>query len=168
MAMTKVIAALLLLIPVLFGMEAVFAQDGQMLKKELRQIFALYTKCQLMNLVVEDLGRDAAKIGLTRAMIVAAAESRLRSARIFTDKLADSYLYINVNVVGPAVAIDFSFKKLLHDDLSGLNGFGHTWSRGKSGTHGGSEEIILSSVGNLMDEFLVEYLRVNEKACERK
>ena len=34
-----------------------------------------------------------------------------------------------------------------------------------TGTHGGDDGFIVQSVSELLDTFLVEYLRVNDEAC---
>ena len=61
--------------------------------------FQLFSDCGPMRLVVEELDEDAANIGLTEGPIRAAAESRLRSARLYRAG-ADPYLYIQVTVAG--------------------------------------------------------------------
>ena len=46
--------------------------------------FNLFNACRPMRLVIQDLDDDATEIGLTREMLKAAAESRLRAARLYT------------------------------------------------------------------------------------
>ncbi len=133
--------------------------------------FELFADCRPMYLLVERLPADASKIGLTEEAIRAAAESRLRSARLYRSIRSAPYhsLYINVNVVGRGFSIRLEFKKDVYDPLSGDTGVATTWNMGGAGTHGGSEaNYILSSISRHMDEFLVEFLRVNEKACEKR
>ena len=167
--MKKVITALLFLVPALSTVQPVFAEiDDEItakIEQEIQQ-FELLTNCQPVYLLVENLGEDAKEIRLTKSLIVASAESRLRSAHIYTAKPNESYLYINVNVSGTAFNITITFKKTLHDHVSSFDGFGVTWNRIVTGTHGGNGMNVLPLIGMLMDEFLVEYLRVNEKACE--
>ena len=57
-----------------------------------------------MKLVVEGLTTDAAEIRLRQGDIQATAESRLRSARLYSDD-PSSRLYVHVNVSGPAFSI---------------------------------------------------------------
>lgn len=131
--------------------------------------FELFADCRPMYLVVESLHPDTPKIGLTEEDIQAAAESRLRSARLYHSIRSAPYLYINVNVVGRGFSISLEFKKDVYDLLSGNRGLATTWDRGSAGTHGGSgANYILSSISRHMDKFLVEFLRVNEKACEKR
>ena len=81
----KAITILMLLVTVLFAIEPVFADDKQMSSQERVQQFELFVNCQPVYLVVEDLHMPhAEKIGMTKAAIINAAESRLRSC---------SYLY---------------------------------------------------------------------------
>lgn len=129
--------------------------------------FQLFNYCRPMRLLVEDLSDGASKIGLTKEAIQATAESRLRSARLY-DSGASHYLYVNVNVVGRAHSISLEFIKRVRDILSGNTGMATTWDVGSTGTHGGSANYILSLISQRMDKFLVEFLRVNEKACEKR
>ena len=135
--------------------------------REKRQRFQLYADCRPMDLVVEDLPGGVLTIGLTKEAIQAAVESRLRSARLY-DSRASHYLYVNVNVVGRAFSIRLEFNKQVRDILSGDTGRATTWNLGATGTHGGSANYIVSSVSRHMDKFLVEFLRVNEKACGKR
>ena len=131
-----------------------------------RARFELFANCQPMRLVVEDLHSDASDIGLTKASIQAAAESRLRSARLYdSTPFTYPYLYINVNVVGGAFSISLQYSKRVYDPLSDSNGLATTWIIGSAGTHGGRADFILSFVSRHMDKFLVEFLRVNEGSC---
>ena len=129
--------------------------------------FRLFADCRPMRLVVEDLPGGVLKIGLTKEAIRAAVESRLRSARLY-DSRASHYLYVNVNVAGRAFSISLEFNKRVRDILSGDTGRAATWNRGSTGTHGGNANYIVSSVSRHMDKFLVEFLRVNEKACGKR
>ena len=132
--------------------------------------FKLFNDCLPMPLAVEGLNNDASKIGLTEEMLQAAVESRLRSARLYSkDALSSGLarLYVNVTVIGPAFSISVEYRKLVIDH------FGHvditaTWNTGSTGTHGRDGGYIVSSLSQHMDKFLVDYLRVNEKACKSK
>lgn len=132
-----------------------------------RKRFKLFADCRPMRLVVENLPDGASKIGLTKEAIQAAAESRLRSARLY-DSRASRFLYVNVNVVGRAFSITLEFHKRVRDILSGDTGRAATWDVRATGTHGGDANYIVSHVSRLMDRFLVEFLRVNEKACGKR
>ena len=132
--------------------------------------FELFADCRPMRLVVENLPDGASKIGLTKEAIQAAAESRLRSARLYRSMLGPPYhhLYVNVNVYRMAFNIVLKFKKNVLDSLSGNTGIAATWDVGSTGTHGGNANYILSLISQYLDKFLVEFLRVNEKACEKR
>ena len=56
------------------------------------------------------------------------------------------------------------YKKRVQDPLSGFHFLSPPWNANFTGTHGGNSGYILSSVSQLLDEFLVEFLRVNEAA----
>lgn len=133
----------------------------------------LYAACTPMELVVENLSPEGAReTGLTKKTIVNAVESRLRGARLFAplDKLEvgrEQYLYVNVNVVGPAFSVRVELKRNIGDLGYGLPGVAVVWDTGATGTQGGNGQYILSVVSEYLDEFLASYLRVNEAACSR-
>ena len=60
------------------------------------------------------------------------------------------------------------YKKTLIDPVSVEGGFATTWHRGSAGTHGGDAAYIVSNVSEHLDQFLTEYLRVNEAACSAR
>ena len=73
-------------------------------------------------------------------------------------------LEVNVSVLGGAFMISMRYNKTLFDSVSGKNSFATTWNRSILGTQGGTDYIV-SRLSELLDEFLTEYLRVNEAAC---
>ena len=117
--------------------------------------FRLYNECGPMDLAVETLHPDAAEIGLTKASIQAAVESRLRSARLYDDDV-DPRLYVNVFVSGRAFFIGLNYQKYVHDPASGVSSVTTTWNTGGGGTHGGGAAFILSNISSYMDELLVD------------
>ena len=140
---------------------------GEGLAQDSQDRFELFNYCYPMSLVVEGLPSGAAEINLTDESIQAALESRLRSARLYDSEGID-WLYIGVNVVGAAFSIELKFFKRVHDVDSDETGSAATWDIASTGTHGGDAGYILSSISMYMDRFLVEFLRVNEEACEQR
>ena len=129
--------------------------------------FHLFNACQPMGLAVEGLNDDARDIRLTEERLRVAADSRLRAARLYTsDALrADyAYLYVNVNVSGPAFSIRLAYNKIARD-MFGRTGWATTWTTGAAGTHGRDASYIVSVLSEHLDRFLAAYLRVNEEAC---
>lgn len=120
-----------------------------------------------MKLLVLGVDDDAGKIGLTKSRLQTAAESRLRSARLYDSDAAIPILYVNVNVVGRAFNIDLEYNKPVRDVATGELWLATTWGAGSTGTHGGNAGYIVSVLSEKLDQFLVEYLRVNESACSR-
>lgn len=133
-----------------------------------RERFELFNACKPMQLVIERLPGEAADIGLARGALQAAAESRLRAARLYTEdsaKAGFAYLYVNVHVVGAAHAISVEYKKIVTDAF-GIPNMATTWNTRSTGTHGrGSAGFILSHLSRHLDRFLSAYLRANEEAC---
>ena len=146
-------------------------------------VFRLWHGCEPMFLSVEGLPDDAADIDLTKERIQTLAESRLRVARLYVgyddEVLLSSpplklppVLYVRVGVLvsesgrGGAFSIEVSFKKHLRDDVSDRNGSATTWDTTTYGMHGGDAGYIMQAVSERLDWFILEYLRVNETACQ--
>ena len=113
--------------------------------EERRKRFELFTRCEPINLLVEPLEEAERKTGLTIDSLVAAAESRLRSARLFNDD-ADPFIYLNVHVVDSSVSVNLDFFKYLYDTFSDEVSYSATWSKEMNGTHGGSGSIRIYTV----------------------
>ena len=132
--------------------------------------FALWNKCAPIRLFVAELDDEAAAIDLTKERIQTLAESRLRAARLY-DAAALPYLFVRVGVLvsenrrGGAYSIEVLFKKYLRDVVADQNGFAATWDTGGFGTHSGNAGFVLQAVSEDLDNFVLEYLRVNETAC---
>ena len=130
--------------------------------------FELFNNCEPMHLVIlgaSDDDEDVKKIGLTKEGVQFAVESRLRGARLFKSDLGLPALEVSVNVRAASFAIALRYNKYLFDYAAGIDGLAQTWGAGTFGAHGASAEYIVSSLSELLDKFLTEYLRVNESAC---
>ena len=119
-----------------------------------------------MRLVVATLDpEDIQETGLTEKAITNTAESRLRAARLFNTE-EKQFLSINVSIFNGAFNINVEFKRPL--DLGyGLKGIVDVWNTENLGTHGGNGLYILNAVSKYLDEFLADYLRVNEAHCAK-
>ena len=127
--------------------------------------FQLWAECRTMHLVVEGLHDDAARIGLTEDSIETAVRSRLRAARLYTTDFSFQYLYVHVSVRSFVFFTGIKFIKIMTDPRSNESGFAATWSTSSIGTHEKNSNYILGGVLQHVDEFIDEYLRVNESAC---
>lgn len=129
--------------------------------------FSLYADCGPMGLLVTIDGADgAADIGLTEDAVQAAAESRLRAGRLYLAEIEPiPFLHVQIHVVSPAFSVRLDFRKIVQDPLSGEWHYAETWWTGSLGTHGGEYGYILSSLSLALDNFIADYLRVNESAC---
>ena len=132
-----------------------------------RNCFELYVACEPMKVLVENVGNYGKKINLFKESIQNAVESRIRSARLY-DSDGLSYLYVNVNVVRGAYNVSIYFYKYVRDLYTKLRTQANTWGTSSTGTHGGDSGYILSDLSQQMNKFIVEFMRVNEKACENR
>ena len=145
-----------------------------------RDRFQLWAACASVRLLVEDLTKDAAKIGLHKKDIETAVRSRLRGARIYDDDALSwlsktSRVYVNVAVVGRAFNVNVDLLRSVEvllpywhspEGIGPLVGYAATWSAGSTGTHSNHSSYILSSIALEIDNFIDEYLRVNADACK--
>ena len=125
--------------------------------------FKLFNHCAPMMLLIQTEDDEAAP---TEISIRNAVESRLRSARLYDENNMDSHLYVTVHVSDHAFLVQINYRKSVIDVATTLHNFASTWDDGAIGTHGGDPGFVLAGLSGLIDKFLVEYLRVNEAACE--
>ena len=141
------------------------AQQGDLSYEAQVDHFQLYSNCGLISIFVNELSSDAEEIGLENPKIQAAAESRLRSARLYTEADPAVILEITVQVFRSAFSVRLSLYKTVFDPLTEINYSSATWTLGSIGTHGSDASFIIRSLSQHLDTFLADYLRVNETAC---
>jgi len=131
----------------------------------------LFSYCATMSLVVENLHEDIpTQYGLTKEAIQNSVESRLRAARLFTSNVySDQYLYVNVNIVyisgrsSIPFNIGIDLNRYIDDTGFGKSGVVEVWSSGFTGQ--GRSTFIMSNLSRMMDKFITQYMRANEKEC---
>ena len=145
--------------------------DAQLSDVEIRaqrERFQLFNLCRPMSVVI-DLEGDAQEIQLTDDQVQAALESRLRAASIYAedDSPALELLHVVVSIHGPTMALALRFMKPVRDAF-GQVGIATAWEGMSSGTHGRDARGVINFLTEHLDEFLANYLRVNESACSRR
>ena len=60
-----------------------------------------------------------------------------------------------------------AYNKVVYDAVSGETNYASTWTTGGDGTHVGDAGFILQGLSEDLDRFILEYLRVNEDACDQ-
>ena len=150
------------------------AEGEEFIDTYMRQ-FRFFNNCEPIGLRVAIEG-ESSQLNITEKAITNTVESRLRSARIFTDSY-NEFLVVDVSIVGPAYNVYVAFVKSLEDyrlseHLSSplpVVGSAHTWQSGSTGVHAGQEGFILSQLSQIVDGFLVDYLKANqEKYCKKE
>ena len=142
-------------------------------------LFKLWNECQPIAFSVHLQGKnEASKIGLTKEAIETAVRSRLRGARIFRNnpdlrsqspkRERNGFLQVQVHLGATYVSWSIRFEKLMTDWPTDLLGWTPTgWRTGAFGGHRDDSYYIVSSIAPGIDEFIDDYLRVNESACGR-
>ena len=126
--------------------------------------FEFFNHCDPIRVVVSLDIDEKYDPDLKEGAVQALIESRLRSARIYSDSLRNAVLLVQVHIVGTAYSISVDFSKMVRDVASDTVALAGTWTSTTTGIHGGQE--ISSPLSSVIDRFLVEYLRANEAACE--
>ena len=115
-----------------------------------RGLFAL---CHGMFLDVEIGPKDLArKIRLSQTEVIAAAEARLRSARLYRDA-GDQALSISVNLGEDVFSVEVALKRAVRDLGYSVGGVMTVWETGYIGSYA-SSEIILSALSRSLDSLL--------------
>lgn len=130
----------------------------------------LYDECRPMALLISAPVR-ASEPEITESRLQAAAESRLRAARLYggrAEARLEPTLHLSVQVSGLAFVVEMRYLKPVTDQY-GFSQLATTWHSGNFGSHGRSgSAYIMATVYQNLDEFLAAYLRVNEQACGRR
>ena len=106
--------------------------------------------------------------GLSRENVISAVRDRFQATHLAEDTGAVTKLYVRAHVTGNEVRIEVSYAKPVRDLISRVKFYTTTWESKSSGEHGRDGGLILSQVMKEVDRFIVEYLRVNAGACEKR
>lgn len=117
---------------------------------------------------IESLDDEAKEIGLIENRIATKIELKIRS--IIIELVAESsdqdgWLYVNINVVHISFSIKVEYCRILYYLIGDQHYIttGTTWNNSTTGTHGNNSEYIIQSLGEEIDKFLNEFLKVNPK-----
>ena len=132
-------------------------------------LFMLCPAREGMDLFIGEVSPDTAEGGLATEQIRNLAEVRLRATAVF-DPTAEPILYLAVTagtrVEGsnhfPFYSISVEYTRGLVDPDTSMAGWGSTWS--KTSTGQGDSPFVLSHLSQMLDRFLVKYLRVRDSA----
>ena len=131
---------------------------------------ALFTGCNPVSLrTFSHVAADDASptVELTTADVETAAESRLRAVTLF-DHDAPDVLNVRVIVNEAGFNMTVVFLKVIYDPRSSEPGSSSAWIRSTDGAHFGEAGLILDALAELVDAFLVEFIRANEHACDQR
>ena len=132
--------------------------------------FALWNGCKPIRLFDYIVWNDELEgtRNSSRREAVTLVRSRLRAARIYEpDKDAITNSYLKLSVVhsrNGAFYLSINFNKWLYDSASDYWFWATTWSRTTGGTSAVFEHIRLE-LDKFTDQFVDEFLRVNEEVC---
>ena len=122
-------------------------------------LFQLFNECEAMGVEVGHVSRDLLGLGTTDTDVRKMAENRLQVARLYAP-VARTYLHLAVSRYGTQV----EYKKPVRDIVTGETRTLSTF-RLAGGVHDETAASVMLGLSDLLDDFLVKYLRVNESAC---
>ena len=139
-----------------------------MAESDEQDCFELWTGCGAIHPLVDVEDNE---IGVDKAAVVNAVESRLLAARVYSADIpgAAGGLLVNIRFAGAAhnIRIGFgAFSGGFRSDLGFRSFITIPWDRGSFGAHAPAAHIM-EVVRQFLDEFMNDYLRVNAPACER-
>ncbi|MYD86624.1 MAG: hypothetical protein F4137_23350 [Acidobacteria bacterium] len=132
--------------------------------EENRARFRLFTECSTLFALVSVEGSASEIEDRVRTLL----ESRLRAARLYTDdQTGMPFLSVSVHSLElyPVYSLSLELFKPVRDWASGLEYGVVTWRKTGVGIYGRRPDVILQSVSEYVDEFILEYLRANEDFC---
>ena len=128
-----------------------------------------------LHVTVKQIQPNSAAI--TAKKVQSFVELKLRQSGIFPAKDSFPYLYVTIKVIKNSFSINLEFvqKTYYHvregEKLKTYYSAGTTWRRGIVGLSDNpypSQKLVMSSLERLVNEFLIEYLRVNQKRKKSK
>ena len=143
----------------------------------------LFSNCASLGLFVWVNGEESEEeLEELKERLDTMAESRLRAARLYgpdtgfvleafptldtSDALqAFPRLFVEVTVLSPAFMYTVTLQKWLRDEVAGAESRVSTWDRSAVGIYDNDTDYIVQGVSEVLDGFILEYLRVNEAAC---
>ena len=139
--------------------------------------FQFFNACEGMSHYVRITGEGRHDSAPSKAEIANAIESRLRASRVYEDDLdttRKSYFNLYLNFAGSAASLRVGFEKpgfvdpySKHRSATSPRGM-ETWQKNWVVQGAYDSGDILAQVSKYLDEFLVNYLRVNsEEACSK-
>lgn len=127
---------------------------------------SLYADCGDMAVAVESRRSRESDMVVARAAMQNALESRIRAARIYAPRgESPQVVYAEVAVAGEAFRVTLELHRRLVDTGYGLSGTVRVWGRNSTGVHGRDPQYVLGVLSELIDVFVVEYVRANASAC---
>ena len=135
--------------------------------------FMLFNNCEPMYLVVEKVLSSQDEIFIDKDLfhkgLSMLALNRLKLARLLHhDSESGGLLAIQVRIEGSAYGVGVRYFKAVLDPASDLTLPATTWSWEDVGEHDDNSLYVLTIASTALDNFLSEYLRVNEAACEAR
>ena len=161
----KALTPVLLTFLLLSTPNAVSAQSEAVVQE--MQEWILWNNCAPISLDVR-ITEKAKRAGISEPNLVAAIETRFRSARIYGDKgLGLAFFSIFLDVSNVTYHTEGSLQLHTYRQLKSeewKRGPVTTWLSSSFGTYKDTDFILKTTAG-IADQFITDYLRVNYNAC---
>ena len=129
----------------------------------------LYSNCASMSVFGTLLQEPDGRIDLTAAAVESALEARIRSARVYgnPDDGARQFVVAHVTVYQDAYIVELGLHRRIADAGYAVGGTVRVWADQFIGIHGHDAQRVLGALSQMIDGFVVDYLRANEPACPK-
>ena len=130
----------------------------------------LFNDCRPVGLLVEDSYSEHSKIRLSEGHLQLRAERHLSLAGLYSREEYDSYVKFRVNVNQMTCTIVSAYFKPVFDEYGNWaavpvwNKFTYKYDGGEDVT----SSLVASTLLEAVEEFIVEYLRINEPSCKKQ
>lgn len=176
-------AGLVAMLPIFAGAEPSIEELGDLLRdivsaNEESEQFSLFNECRPLDFLVNLQSEKSSGLGLTETGLRAAAESRLRGARLY-DQTAPDYLSLQVTALpvesengrslgGHAVTLSLELRRrLCWEEDHSVCAWGAVWEDAELYLVPGNDSgFVMERFREIFERFLADYLRRNEDACE--
>lgn len=163
-------SALLIALAVVVGIwTGLINAQSNLRNRELRHL--LWNACRPIEVVAEVPSHRATKEGITEGLLRWAAETRLHAERLYTPGSTRTILHVRGELFHPpfedrVVFLAVSCMRPVYDPEAGIEVLKPIWSKTfRRSVIWRFHKTVREELPKLVGAFLVEYLRVNEKAC---
>lgn len=123
---------------------------------------------KVLPVIVKEIPDSLVNFGLTKELVMADIERRLsqRDISAITNTDIPHFLYIRINGTAEAFSLRVDFKRVVSfraNNKAYTRYEASTWDNWCAGTHAATPDYIMSQMDTLIDPFISDYIKANQK-----